>query len=333
MTTAGSVAGIAPAERLCREAKAVAFAKPMPDAVDLDVEAARTRRSRPPRSAAARLPPVPRRARRPTQHLETTAEVGRQKLLHQARIRLCQASAGAPARTTTPRSASSGTSWPKNRLSGTPNSSANGREVARARARDRPRSTWLSQPIERPSFSADLGKRQAARLAQRADIAARAAARRSVGRAVRHAGRLAASAILRENSESNFTKAQAAMKKSSILSRRWNKICLRGAVAVQRLIGGLRSAGVGPIGADIRKGDGMLARDKQDPLTRRGGDRRRGDPLAAVGARLPARSGRRGDDPRDPGDRRARAVRHQHAALAGLRHDRRDQAAASPTPS
>ena len=66
----------------------------------------------------------------------------------------------------------------------------------------------------------------------------------------------------------------------------------------------------------------MLARDEQAPLRGRGGDRRRGDRVATFRARFPARSGRRSDDPRNPRDRLARAVGHQHAALAGLCRDR-----------
>src|SRR5690606_31947908 len=77
------LAWILPPERLFREAEAVPFAEPVPDPVDLDVEASGHHVAGSLRRAERRL--VKRGARREdrTQHLEATAKIGRQKLLHQ----------------------------------------------------------------------------------------------------------------------------------------------------------------------------------------------------------------------------------------------------------
>ena len=53
--------------------------------------------------------------------------------------------------------------------------------------------------------------------------------------------------------------------------------------------------------------------------------RRGRDHVAALGARVPADAGRTRDDRGDPRGRRPRAVGHQHAAVEGVRADRRAQ--------
>ena len=94
MTTAGSAPGFLQRNGLPSKRKLSPSPKPMPDAVYLDVERAGN-------DVAGFLGRPPRlglqfRARRKvrTQHLETTAKIGRQKLFHQAGIACAKRCAG-----------------------------------------------------------------------------------------------------------------------------------------------------------------------------------------------------------------------------------------------